>query len=75
MVLSGAYLGVLPIHFASSFEQQRRLRQLPLADEAYFADIEVATRAGERAANVAYVRDAIIKAHADAFAKTNVSVL
>jgi DNA-binding transcriptional LysR family regulator len=63
MVLSGAYLGVLPIHFANSFEQQGRLRRLPLADEAYFADIEVATRAGEQAANVAYVRDVIIKAH------------
>ncbi|MEZ2331119.1 LysR family transcriptional regulator [Mesorhizobium sp. RCC_202] len=63
MVLSGAYLGVLPIHFASLFEQQGRLRRLPMADEAYFADIEVATRAGEQAANVAYVRDTIIKAH------------
>ncbi|CDX16292.1 Transcriptional regulator [Mesorhizobium sp. ORS 3324] len=63
MVLSGAYLGVLPIHFASLFEQQGRLRRLPMPDEAYFADIQVATRAGERAANVAYVRDAIVKAH------------
>ncbi|WP_456002769.1 LysR family transcriptional regulator [Mesorhizobium sp. f-mel] len=63
MVLSGAYLGVLPTHYASLFEQQRRLRRLPIADEAYFADIEVATRAGEQAANVAYVRDTIIKAH------------
>jgi DNA-binding transcriptional LysR family regulator len=63
MVLSGAYLGVLPTHFASLFEQQGRLRRLPLADEAYFADIEVATRAGEQATNVVYVRDTIIKAH------------
>jgi DNA-binding transcriptional LysR family regulator len=63
MVLSGAYLGVLPIHFARLFEQQGRLRRLPMADEAYFADIEVATRAGEQAANVAFVRDTIIKAH------------
>jgi DNA-binding transcriptional LysR family regulator len=63
MVLSGAYLGVLPIHFARVFEQQGRLRRLPIADEAYSADIEVATRTGEQAANVAYVRDAIIRAH------------
>ncbi|TKB12920.1 MAG: LysR family transcriptional regulator [Mesorhizobium sp.] len=63
MVLSGAYLGVLPIHFARVFEQQGRLRRLPVADEAYSADIEVATRTGEQAANVTYVRDAIIRAH------------
>ncbi|WP_292169513.1 LysR family transcriptional regulator [Mesorhizobium sp.] len=63
MVLSGAYLGVLPIHFARVFEQQGRLRRLPIADEAYSADIEIATRTGEQAANVAYVRDAIIRAH------------
>jgi hypothetical protein len=63
MVLSGAYLGVLPIHFARVFEQQGRLRRLPIADEAYSADIEVAMRTGEQAANVAYVRDAIIRAH------------
>ena len=63
MVLSGTYLAVLPIHFAGLFEQQGRLRRLAMADEAYFADIEVATRAGEQAANVAYVRDAIAKAH------------
>jgi DNA-binding transcriptional LysR family regulator len=63
MVLSGAYLGVLPVHFASLFEPHGRLRRLPIADEAYFADIEVATRAGEQPANVSYVRDVIIKAH------------
>jgi DNA-binding transcriptional LysR family regulator len=63
MVLSGAYLGVLPIHFARVFEQQGRLRRLPIADEAYSADIEVAMRTGEQAANVAYVRDAIIRVH------------
>ncbi|WP_448954993.1 LysR family transcriptional regulator [Labrys neptuniae] len=63
MVLSGAYLGVLPIHFARVFEQQGRLRRLPIADKAYSADIEVATRTGEQAANVTYVRDAIVRAH------------
>jgi len=63
MVLSGAYLGILPVHFASLFEQQGRLRRLPMAEEAYFADIELATRAGEQPSNVGYVRDVIIKAH------------
>ncbi len=63
MVLSGAYLGVLPAHLARIFEQQGRLRRLPIADEAYSAEIEIATRAGEQAANVAHVRDAIIRAH------------
>jgi DNA-binding transcriptional LysR family regulator len=63
MVLSGAYLGVLPIHYASVFEQQGRLRRLPISEEDYFADIELATRAGEQAANVGYVAEAIAKAH------------
>ncbi|MGX9143254.1 LysR family transcriptional regulator [Mesorhizobium sp. 128a] len=63
MVLSGTYLGVLPVHYAGLFERQGRLRRLPMTDEVYFADIEVATRAGEQAANIGYVRDAIIKAH------------
>jgi LysR family transcriptional regulator, transcriptional activator for bauABCD operon len=63
MVLSGAYLGVLPVHLASIFEQQGHLRRLPMGEEAYFANIEVATRTGAEAANVSYTRDAIIKAH------------
>ncbi|PDV85630.1 LysR family transcriptional regulator [Rhizobium sp. H4] len=63
MVLSGAYLGVLPVHYASLFEQQGRLRRLPVSDEDYFADIDLATRAGEEAANVTFVAEAIVKAH------------
>jgi LysR family transcriptional regulator, transcriptional activator for bauABCD operon len=63
MVLSGAYLGVLPVHYASVFEQQGRLRRLPIPEEDYFADIDLATRAGEQAANVGYVAEAISKAH------------
>lgn len=63
MVLSGAFIGVLPVHYASVFEEQGRLRRLPVSEEDYFADIELATRAGEQAANVGYVADAIVKAH------------
>jgi DNA-binding transcriptional LysR family regulator len=63
LVLSGAYLGVLPVHYAENFSRQKRLRRLPLQDETYFADIDLATRTGEQAANVNYVADAILKAH------------
>jgi DNA-binding transcriptional LysR family regulator len=63
MVLSGAYLGVLPVHYASLFEQQGRLRRLPIPDEDYFANIDLAIRASEQAANVTFVADAIVRAH------------
>ncbi|TYC69030.1 LysR family transcriptional regulator [Stappia sp. BW2] len=63
MVLSGAYLGVLPVHYASVFEQQGRLRRLAIPEEDYFADIELAIRTGEQAANVGYVAEVIAKAH------------
>jgi DNA-binding transcriptional LysR family regulator len=63
LVLSGAYLGVLPVHYAETFSRQQRLRRLPLQDETYFADIDLATRMGEQAANVNYVAEAILKAH------------
>jgi LysR family transcriptional regulator, transcriptional activator for bauABCD operon len=63
MVLSGVYLGVLPVHYASVFERQGRLRRLPMPDEDYCADIDLATRASEQAANVSFVAEAIVKAH------------
>lgn len=63
MVLSGAYLGVLPVHYASLFEGQGRLRRLPIADEDYFADIDLAIRTSEQAANVSFVAEAIVRAH------------
>ncbi|WP_186393022.1 MULTISPECIES: LysR family transcriptional regulator [unclassified Pannonibacter] len=63
LVLSGAYLGVLPVHYAQTFASQQRLRRLPLQEETYFADIELARRSGEQAANVNYVAEAILNAH------------
>lgn len=63
MVLSGAYLGVLPVHYAVLLEKQGRLRRLVRSGEDYFADIDLTVRASEQAANIALVADVIAKAH------------
>lgn len=46
MVLSGAYLGLLPDHLAASYVAEGRLRSLPDVSEDYICMIQMIARAG-----------------------------
>ncbi|MTH60472.1 LysR family transcriptional regulator [Paracoccus litorisediminis] len=63
MILSGAYVGLLPVHLAESMPYAARLRRLPVENDDYLAAIELATRGGRLAKSVSYVRDLLVEAH------------
>ncbi|MTH76960.1 LysR family transcriptional regulator [Paracoccus aestuariivivens] len=63
MILSGAYVGLLPRHLAESAPYAGRLRRLPVQDDDYMAKIEVATRGGKLAKSITYVRDLLATEH------------
>lgn len=46
LVLSGAYLGLLPEHVAQSFVESGRLRQLPYHGDDYACTMQMITRSG-----------------------------
>lgn len=46
LVLSGAYLGLLPEHVAKSFVDDGRLRRLPYQGDDYFCTMHMITRSG-----------------------------
>ncbi|WP_330628267.1 MULTISPECIES: LysR family transcriptional regulator [Thioclava] len=63
LVLSGAYLGLLPEHAAAPMVAAGRLRALPVHDDDYTAGIELATRTGRLSRAVSYLRGQILGAH------------
>ena len=46
LVLSGAYIGLLPEHLATLFEAQGRLRRLPYTWANYACTMQIVTRSG-----------------------------
>ncbi|MDS9469023.1 LysR family transcriptional regulator [Paracoccus sp. MBLB3053] len=63
MILSGAYLGLLPAHLAERLVTEGRLRHLPITDDDFVARIEMANRGGKLSKSIAYVRDVLAEAH------------
>ncbi|MBU3030458.1 LysR family transcriptional regulator [Paracoccus marinaquae] len=60
MVLSGAYLGLLPSHHAASLVSEGRLRRLPVVEDDYMAQIEMVTRGGRMPRAVALMRKLLL---------------
>jgi DNA-binding transcriptional LysR family regulator len=46
LVLSGAYIGLLPLHLATPLEQKSRLRRLPNSQQDYSCTMQIVTRSG-----------------------------
>ncbi|MEO3417168.1 LysR family transcriptional regulator [Roseovarius sp. CAU 1744] len=46
LVLSGAYIGLLPLHLAAILEEQGRLRRLPKNQADYTCTMQIVTRSG-----------------------------
>lgn len=46
LILSGAYIGLLPLHLASGWEKQGRLRRLPNNSRDYSCPMQIVTRSG-----------------------------
>ncbi|WP_412057664.1 LysR family transcriptional regulator [Bartonella sp. DGB2] len=61
-ILSGAYIGLLPCHFARSFEVQDRLRALPVHEDDYNAKIELVSRSRSPQRNIEFVKGLILEA-------------
>ncbi|AQS40764.1 MAG: Transcriptional regulator, LysR family [Candidatus Tokpelaia hoelldobleri] len=59
-ILSGAYVGLLPVHHAQYYVEKGRLRRLPVQDDDYSADIMLATRNGRMPRAVSFVRDLLL---------------
>lgn len=62
-ILSGFYLGLLPVHHARHYEKEGRLRRLPMTDDDYSAQIEIVTRSGKPPYNIAYVHNLLVEHH------------
>ncbi|MDQ7774769.1 MAG: LysR family transcriptional regulator [Paracoccus aminovorans] len=63
MILSGVYVGLLPTHAAATLVAAGQLRQLPVADDNYVAEIELATRTGRLSRTIASARDELLRQH------------
>jgi len=63
MVLSGAYLGLLPEHHAKSYVAAGRLRQLPCAARNFACTMQMVTRAGVLPEVNALFLDLVKEAH------------
>ena len=64
LVLSGAYLGLLPIHAAQAHVGVGRLRRLPFADPSLDVPIAVVARKGPLPAAIELFREKVLAAHA-----------
>lgn len=62
-IMSGAYIGLLPVHYAQSFVEQGHLRSLPVSMDNYQARIEIVMRAGQQQRNVAYIGQLVLQAY------------
>ncbi|MEJ5081452.1 LysR family transcriptional regulator [Ochrobactrum sp. MYb379] len=63
-IMSGAYIGLLPVHYAQSFVGKELLRPLPVRNDDYQAKIEMVVRAGKQQRNISYVEQLVFQTYA-----------
>lgn len=62
-IMSGAYIGLLPVHYAQSFVDRGHLRPLLTGSDDYQARIEMVIRTGQQQRNVAYMEKLILETY------------
>ncbi|KUJ86179.1 hypothetical protein AVO45_04265 [Ruegeria marisrubri] len=59
LILSGSYLGLLPVHHAAIYEASGRLRRLPMTNDDFTSKIQMVTRSGHKQKVIAFFCDAL----------------